>query len=174
MTSKALLVAAIASVVVYGLGDLASGLLYDGYSYRDQWVSELSAFGSPVPSALDGHSDSHSRPATACVRRSHLAVREAVTQSPHDARSALAGAVHVASAIGFCVRTVSHAPRNPGETPSFTGTLRCISMLREVVDEECVGACRCALLSATGINFQACSFNHSDISPFRINSLRAV
>ena len=23
-------------------------------------------------------------------------------------------------------------------------------------------------------NFQACSFNHSDISPFRINSLRAV
>jgi hypothetical protein len=39
-------------------------------------------------------------------------------------------------------------------------------MLREVVDGECVGACRCALLSAAGINFQACSFNHSDISPF--------
>ena len=48
MTTKGLLVAAIASVVVYGLGDLASGLLYDGYSYRDQWISELSAFGSPV------------------------------------------------------------------------------------------------------------------------------
>jgi hypothetical membrane protein len=48
MASKGLLVAAIASVVVYGLGDLASGLLYDGYSHKDQWISELSAFGSPV------------------------------------------------------------------------------------------------------------------------------
>jgi hypothetical protein len=48
MTRKGLLVAAIASVVVYGLGDLTSGLLYDGYSYKDQWISELSAFGSPV------------------------------------------------------------------------------------------------------------------------------
>jgi hypothetical membrane protein len=48
MTPKGLLVAAIASVTVYGLGDLASGLLYEGYSYRDQWISELSAFGSPV------------------------------------------------------------------------------------------------------------------------------
>jgi hypothetical membrane protein len=33
---------------VYGLGDLASGLLYEGYSYKDQWISELTAFGSPV------------------------------------------------------------------------------------------------------------------------------
>jgi hypothetical membrane protein len=48
MATQALLVAGIASVVVYGLGDLASGLLYDGYSYRDQWISELTAFGSPV------------------------------------------------------------------------------------------------------------------------------
>jgi hypothetical membrane protein len=46
--TKTLLLAGIASVVVYGLGDLASGLLYDGYSYRDQWISELTAFGSPV------------------------------------------------------------------------------------------------------------------------------
>jgi hypothetical membrane protein len=43
-----LVVTAIASVVVYGLGDLTSGLLYHGYSYRDQWISELTAFGSPV------------------------------------------------------------------------------------------------------------------------------
>lgn len=48
LATKALLVAGIASVVVYGVGDLASGLLYDGYSYRDQWISELTAFGSPV------------------------------------------------------------------------------------------------------------------------------
>lgn len=47
-TRKGLLVASIASVVLYGLGDLASGLLYDGYSYKDQWISELTAFGSPV------------------------------------------------------------------------------------------------------------------------------
>ena len=26
------------------------------------------------------------------------------------------------SGIGFCVRTVSHTPRNPGATPSLTGT----------------------------------------------------
>ena len=48
MTRNGLLVTAIASVVVYGIGDLASGLLYDGYSFRDQWISELTAFGSPV------------------------------------------------------------------------------------------------------------------------------
>jgi hypothetical protein len=69
------------------------------------------------------------------------------------------------SVTAFCVRTVSHAPRNPGRTAWFTGQLRCTSLLREVVDRECVGACRSALVSATGINFQACSFNHSDISP---------
>jgi hypothetical protein len=51
-TKGLLVIAAIASVVVYGLGDLASGLLYDGYSYRDQWISELSAFGSPVRSLM--------------------------------------------------------------------------------------------------------------------------
>src|SRR5688572_900372 len=65
----------------------------------------------------------------------------------------------------FCVRTVSHAPRNHGQTPSFTGTRRRILMLLEVVDRECVGAFRCASARASGINFQACSFNHSDISP---------
>jgi hypothetical protein len=48
MPSRGLLIACVASVVVYGLGDLVSGLLYRGYSYKDQWISELSAFGSPV------------------------------------------------------------------------------------------------------------------------------
>ncbi len=33
---------------VYAAGDLLSGLLYSGYSYRDQAISELTAFGSPV------------------------------------------------------------------------------------------------------------------------------
>jgi hypothetical membrane protein len=40
--------AGIAAVVVYVIGDLLSGLLYDGYSFIDQAISELSAFGSPV------------------------------------------------------------------------------------------------------------------------------
>jgi uncharacterized membrane protein len=30
------------------IGDLVSGLLYGGYSFRDQAISELAAFGSPV------------------------------------------------------------------------------------------------------------------------------
>jgi len=47
-TNKVLLMAGIAAVVVYVIGDLLSGLLYHGYSYRDQAISELSAFGSPV------------------------------------------------------------------------------------------------------------------------------
>jgi hypothetical membrane protein len=47
-TNKVLLMAGIAAVVVYVIGDLLSGLLYDGYSYRDQAISELSAFGSPI------------------------------------------------------------------------------------------------------------------------------
>ena len=46
--TTALLWAGIAAVVLYVIGDLVSGLLYDGYSFRDQAVSELAAFGSPV------------------------------------------------------------------------------------------------------------------------------
>jgi Protein of unknown function (DUF998) len=45
---KSLLLAGVAAVVVYAMGDVLSGLLYDGYSYLDQAISELSAFGSPV------------------------------------------------------------------------------------------------------------------------------
>jgi hypothetical membrane protein len=40
--------AGIAAVGLYVIGGLLAGLLYDGYSYRDQAISELSAFGSPV------------------------------------------------------------------------------------------------------------------------------
>ena len=48
VTNKVLLMAGIAAAVVYVVGDLLSALLYDGYSYLDQAISELSAFGSPV------------------------------------------------------------------------------------------------------------------------------
>jgi hypothetical protein len=48
-----LLFAGIGAVTVYAVGDLVSGLLYDGYSFQDQAISELSAYGSPVrPLAL--------------------------------------------------------------------------------------------------------------------------
>ena len=47
-STRALLWAGIAAVALYGVGDLVSGLLYGGYSFRDQAISELAAFGSPV------------------------------------------------------------------------------------------------------------------------------
>jgi hypothetical protein len=48
VSERALLAAGIAAVGVYVVGDLLSGLLYDGYSFRAQAISELSAYGSPV------------------------------------------------------------------------------------------------------------------------------
>ena len=48
MRTRALLTAGIAAVVVYAIGDIVSSLLYNGYSAKDQAISELSAFGSPV------------------------------------------------------------------------------------------------------------------------------
>lgn len=46
--NKFLLMAGIAAVAVYTIGDVLSGLLYSGYSFRNQAISELNAFGSPV------------------------------------------------------------------------------------------------------------------------------
>lgn len=45
---RALLIAGIVAVGVYVVADLLSGLLYEGYSFADQAISELSAYGSPV------------------------------------------------------------------------------------------------------------------------------
>jgi len=50
-TRKLLLFAGIAAAVVYVCGDVLSGLIYDSsrpYSFTDQWISELTARGSPV------------------------------------------------------------------------------------------------------------------------------
>jgi len=44
-------------------------------------------------------------------------------------------------------------------------------MLREVVDRNCVGGIWCASARAAGVDFQACSFNHSDIAPFKNQSV---
>ena len=46
--NRRLLLAGVVAVGAYALGDLLSGLLYDGYSFRDQAISELTAIGSPV------------------------------------------------------------------------------------------------------------------------------
>src|SRR5437764_11413618 len=64
-----------------------------------------------------------------------------------------------------CVRTVSHTPGNLGQTSWFTEARGHVSVLREVVDRECVGGIWCASARAAGVNFQACAFNHSAISP---------
>ena len=45
---RPLLVAGIVACGLYIIGDVVSGLSYDGYSFRDQAISELTAFGSPV------------------------------------------------------------------------------------------------------------------------------
>jgi hypothetical protein len=55
-----------------------------------------------------------------------------------------------------------------------TGDRKVVAVLREVVDRKCVGGIWCASARANGINFQACSIDHSDISPFEISDLRAV
>lgn len=46
--TRRLLLAGTVAVGAYALGDLLSGALYDGYSFRDQAISELTAIGSPV------------------------------------------------------------------------------------------------------------------------------
>jgi hypothetical protein len=49
--TKALLFAGIVASGLYVVGDLLSGLVYNAsrpYSFRDQWISELTALGSPV------------------------------------------------------------------------------------------------------------------------------
>src|SRR3954471_15336517 len=51
---------------------------------------------------------------------------------------------------------------------------RSASLLRKLLIGKCVGTFWCASARAAGVNFQACSIDHSDISPFRINHLRAV
>jgi Protein of unknown function (DUF998) len=50
-TTKALLLAGIVTAGLYVSGDVLSGLVYDAsrpYSFKDQWISELTALGSPV------------------------------------------------------------------------------------------------------------------------------
>jgi hypothetical protein len=54
-----------------------------------------------------------------------------------------------------CVRTVSHATRNPAQTRSVTGTRSRASMLRKSLNRKCVAGIWCASARATGVDFQA-------------------
>ena len=76
---------------------------------------------------------------------------------------------------GIAGERTGQALTRPPETLVNTmiyGTPACTSLLWEVVDRGCVGGISCASARAAGVNFQARSFSHSDISPFRINELR--
>jgi hypothetical protein len=64
----------------------------------------------------------------------------------------------------LCQNCVTH-PINPGHRPSFRGTRQRVSMLREVVDRQCVGGIWYASARVKRTDFQACSIDHSDISP---------
>ena len=50
-TTKGLLICGFAAAALYVVGDIVSGFVYKSarpYSFKDQWVSELTAWGSPV------------------------------------------------------------------------------------------------------------------------------
>jgi hypothetical protein len=68
----------------------------------------------------------------------------------------------------------ANPPEIPGYHPRLTRTGRCHPCCGKSLIRNCVGGMRCASARVSGIFFQACSFNHSDISPFRINGLRAA
>jgi hypothetical membrane protein len=47
MTLKALLICGILSPLLYAVSDLLAGMQWEGYSFRDQTISELGAIGAP-------------------------------------------------------------------------------------------------------------------------------
>jgi len=47
MVRKALLLCGVLSPLLYALADLLSGIRWEGYSFRDQTISELAAIGAP-------------------------------------------------------------------------------------------------------------------------------
>jgi len=55
-------------------------------------------------------------------------------------------------------------PETPAKHRDLLGHSDAHPLLREVLGGNCVSAFRCASARASGINFQACSFNHSDIT----------
>ena len=69
-----------------------------------------------------------------------------------------------------CVRS----PRNYRQTPTLTGLHQEASCGGKSLNRLREEMFRYDSVRLAGIAFQACSIDHSDISPFRINALRAV
>ena len=67
-----------------------------------------------------------------------------------------------------CVRS----PRKHPQTPTFTGSHQEAFCGGKSLNRLCEEMFRCCSMQLAGIVFQACSIDHSDISPFRINNLR--
>ena len=95
------------------------------------------------------------------LRKAFRAVRTSTTMYGAKCRSEL---------CRNCVRS----PRKHPQIPTFTGSHReafwggkSLNRLREEVIQH-------HSVSVAGFVFQACSIDHSDISPFRINELRSV
>src|SRR5918993_4312411 len=91
--------AGLAAALVYFSGDLVSGSLYEAYSFKDQAISELTAYGSPV------------RPLMAVVMLTHglLLVRFGLTiMRKSDSRSLrwLGGLLIALGVMGFPTHTV--------------------------------------------------------------------
>jgi hypothetical protein len=54
-TTKGLLICGFAAAALYVVGDIVAGFAYKSsrpYSFQDQWISELTASGSPVRSGM--------------------------------------------------------------------------------------------------------------------------
>jgi hypothetical protein len=95
---RALLACGIAAFVWYIALDIAASLLYDGYSYRDQTISELSAIGAPTRSFM--------LPLGAVYSALTIAVAVGVWMSAGDRRglraiAVLAGTVGLLGFIGW-------------------------------------------------------------------------
>jgi hypothetical protein len=65
---------------------------------------------------------------------------------------------------GLCQNRVTRPPKPHSNSVIYGDAPRHI-VVAEVVDGNCVAALRYALVRAARVDFQACSFNHSDISP---------
>ncbi len=84
---------------------------------------------------------------------------------------------HIASYVAnrYRIQNCVTCPPTPGGNTDIYGfTLKQINVGGKSLTRMCEEMFRCHLVRIAGVVFQACSFNHSDISPFRISHLRAV
>lgn len=66
------------------------------------------------------------------------------------------------------VSELCQMPAEPGSNTDIHRRILRNIVIGEVLGKKCFGAFSSASLRAARINFQACCFNHSDISPFTL------